>query len=376
MPDDILENYIAQHIEASPDPEIRFSWHGGEPTLLGLDYFRKIVELQQRHGHKKRIVNGIQTNGTLLTEDWCRFLAKEGFSVGISIDGPGEMHDKLRLTKKGKPTHWQAMRGFNLLRRQGITPDILCVINAQNVQHPMEIYRFFKEIKARYIGFLPLVEHQQNSEKGVSSISVPAEEFGKFLCAVFDEWQNRDIGKIKVQIFEETAKTAFDQEHELCIFRKTCGDVPVIEHNGDFFSCDHFVDAEHHLGNIRENALIELLENPEQIAFGRNKLDRLPRYCHNCEVLAMCNGECPKNRFIRAPDGEEGLNYLCAGYKLFFNHSLPFVKELVALWRGQTIERQIQAKDAVANPARSKTGRNDPCPCGSGKKYKKCCLGK
>ena len=377
MPEDILEEYMAQHILASPDPVIRFSWHGGEPTVLGLDYFRKIVEVQKKYKDPKRpIVNGIQTNGTLLTEEWCRFLAKEAFSIGLSLDGPQEMHDQYRLTKDGKPTHKQAMRGYNRLRQQGMTPDILCVVNAHNVQYPLQVYRFFKQIKARYIGFLPLVEPQPKAENGVSPASVPAEAFGKFLCAVFDEWQDRDIGRIKVQIFEEAAKTAFDQEHDLCIFRQTCGDVPVIEHNGDFFSCDHFVDPAHQLGNIRDSPLLELLEMPELIAFGREKSDALPRYCRTCEVLDMCHGECPKNRFIRTPDGEEGLNYLCAGYKLFFNHCRAFVNELASLWRRQTLEPQRQGKGVEGNPVRAKIGRNDPCFCGSGKKYKKCCLGK
>ncbi|MBU2497980.1 MAG: anaerobic sulfatase maturase [Proteobacteria bacterium] len=377
MPEDTLEDYIVQHIDASPDSVINFSWHGGEPTLLGIDYFRKIIALQRKHKPPdRRITNGMQTNGTILSEEWCRFLAKEGFSVGLSLDGPQEMHDKYRLTKDGKPTHKQVMRGFKLLRQQGITPDILCVVNAHNVQYPTSVYRFFKEIEAQYIGFLPLVELQPEAENGVSPITVPAEAFGEFLCTIFDEWQDRDIGQVKVQIFEEAAKTAFEQEHELCLFRQTCGDIPVMEYNGDCFSCDHFVNADHHLGNIRETPLIELLESPKLIAFGQDKLNTLPHYCQGCEVLAMCHGECPKNRFIRTPDGEEGLNYLCAGYKRFFNHSRPFVRELAALWRRQTLEQQKPNAEGGAHPVRTKTGRNDPCPCGSGKKYKKCCLGK
>ncbi len=377
MPEDILEEYISRHIDACPDPLIRFSWHGGEPTVLGLEYFRKIVEIQKKYKDPERpILNGIQTNGTLLTEEWCRFFAKEGFSVGLSLDGPKEMHDYYRLHKDGKPTHEQAMRGYNRLRRQGVTPDILCVVHAHNVQYPLQIYRFFKQIKARYIGFLPLVEPQPDAENGVSPATVPAEAFGRFLCAIFDEWQDRDIGRIKVQIFEEAAKTALDQAHDLCIFRPTCGDVPVIEHNGDFFSCDHFVDPAHLLGNIRDSPLLELLETPELIAFGRNKSNALPRYCRTCEVLDMCHGECPRNRFIRTPEGEEGLNYLCAGYRLFFNHCRAFVRELAGLWRQQTLEPQRPRKRSGVNPARVKIGRNDPCFCGSGKKYKKCCLGK
>ncbi len=377
MPDDILEEYIVQHIDASSDSLIMFSWHGGEPTVLGLDYFRKIVDVQKKVKYpEKHLINGIQTNGTLLTEEWCRFMAKEGFSIGLSLDGPQEIHDRYRRTRGGKPTHEEVMRGYNLLRQQGITPDILCVVNAHNVNYPARVYRFFKEIGARYISFLPMVEPEPGAENGVSPITVPAKAFGDFLCTIFDEWKTRDIGRIKVQLFEETAGTAIGREHELCIFRRTCGDVPVLEYNGDFFSCDHFADSGHRLGNIRETPLIELLESPDLIAFGRNKLDKLPHYCQECEVRTMCNGECPKNRFIRTPDGEEGLNYLCAGYKRFFKHSLPFVKELTALWRGQTPERKMRPAGGGADPLRAKTGRNDPCPCGSGKKYKKCCLGK
>lgn len=378
MPDDILEEYIIQHIEASPEPVIHFSWHGGEPTVLGLDYFRKIAALQRKHlPPNRRIANGMQTNGTLLDEDWCRFLAAEGFAVGLSLDGPQEMHDRHRVAKDQKPTYEQTMRGYNFLQRHRISTDILCVVNAHNVQYPIQVYRFFKEIKAQYVTFLPLVEPQPDTESGASHRTVPAEALGVFLCAIFGEWMSQDIGRIKVQIFEEAARTAFEQEHSLCIFRPTCGDVPVIEHNGDFFSCDHFVDAEHHLGNIQETPLVELLESPAQRTFGQAKLDTLPRYCRACEVRAMCNGGCPKNRFLQTPDGEEGLNYLCAGYKRFFTYFRPFITEVSALWRQQqTLERQmpqVQATDVRTPP---KTGRNDPCPCGSGLKYKKCCLGK
>ena len=377
MPDDILENYIVQHIRAYPDPVINFSWHGGEPTVLGLDYFRKIVALQRKHTPPHRsITNGMQTNGTLIDEQWCRFLAAEGFAVGLSLDGPQEMHDRYRLTKDRKPTHKQAMRGYQLLRRHGIPCDILCVVNAYNVQYPTRVYQFFKQIEAQYVSFLPLVEPQPEVEGGVSHRTVPAEAFGEFLCTIYDEWLSRDIGRIQVQIFEETARTALGHEHTLCIFRKTCGDVPVIEHNGDFFSCDHFVEVEHRLGNIRETPLVELLESPAQRAFGQAKRDTLPRYCRTCEVLAMCNGGCPKDRFIQTPDGEAGLNYLCAGYKRFFTHCRPFVQELSALRRRQSLEGQTPPMQATGAKASPKIGRNDPCPCGSGLKYKKCCMGK
>jgi len=376
MPDDILEEYIVQHIDASPDPVISFSWHGGEPTVLGLDYFRKIVALQRKHQpSKRRVTNGIQTNGTLLDEDWCRLLAAKGFAVGLSLDGPQQMHDRYRVTKDQKPTYEQTMRGYKLLQQHRINCDILCVVNAHNVQYPTQVYRFFKQIKAPYVSFLPLVEPQPDAEGGASPRSVSAAAWGDFLCTIFDEWMRQDVGQVKVQIFEEAARTAFGQEHALCIFRKTCGDIPVIEHSGDFFSCDHFVDAEHRLGNIRETPLVELLESPAQRAFGQAKLATLPRYCQACEVRGMCNGGCPKNRFLQTPDGEAGLNYLCAGYKRFFTSCRPFVAELAALWRRHTPERQRPPVRATGARTHPQTGRNDPCPCGSGKKYKQCCLG-
>jgi uncharacterized protein len=372
MDDDILEEYIRQHIDASPGSVISFSWHGGEPTILGLDYFRKIVALQRKHQPPhRRIVNGMQTNGTLLDEEWCLFLAEEGFVVGISLDGPAEMHDRYRVTWDHHPTHRLAMRGYRLLEQHRVPCNILCVVHAQNVHHPTEVYRFFKQLDAHYIEFLPLVEPQAAEERGVSRRTVDAEAFGHFLCTVFDEWKAQDVERVHVQIFEEVARTALGQEHALCIFRKACGDVPVLEHNGDFFSCDHFVNPEHRLENIRKKPLVDLLDSRAQREFGQAKWDTLPRRCQACEVLEFCHGGCPKDRILQTPDGEAGLNYLCAGYKRFFTHCQPFVAELSALWRRQSLEKPIRTKEAGP-----KAGRNDPCPCGSGKKYKKCCLGK
>ncbi len=377
MPDDVLEAYIRQHIDAYPEPVIRFSWHGGEPTLLGVDYFRKIVALQRKYQPPdQHIFNGIQTNGTLMDEEWCRVFAEESFVIGLSLDGPQEMHDRFRLSKDQESTFDQTMLGYELLQKHGIHCDILCVVNAHNVLHPLEVYRFFKHLDAPYITFLPMVERQSDAKNGVSPHTMRPEAWGEFLCTIFDEWVDQDIGQIKVQIFEEATRTAFDQEHSLCIFRPVCGDIPVIEHNGDFYSCDHYVDAEHHLGNIGKIPLVELLESPAQRSFGQSKLDTLPRFCLECEVRAMCNGECPKNRFIQTPDGEAGLNYLCAGYKRFFNHCRPFIEEVAALWRRQTLIQQTTSEHRAHLRAGPKIGRNDPCPCGSGLKYKKCCLGK
>lgn len=378
MTDDLLEKYILQHIEASSNPVISFEWHGGEPTVLGLEYFRKIVSLQRKHQPLGRqITNGIQTNGTLIDEEWSHFLATERFSVGLSLDGPRELHDRYRVTKGQKATHKQVMSGFRLLQQHGVCCYILCAVHDQNVHYPTAVYRFFKEIGAQYLQFLPVVEPRKDTGNGVSYQTVPAEAFGSFLCTIFDEWVRHDIGRITVQIFDEAARPAFGVEHSLCIFRETCGNIPVLEHNGDFFSCDHFVGPEHYMGNISETPLVDMLESSIQRKFGHIKWDALPRYCKECEVRAMCNGGCPKDRFMRTPDGEDGLNYLCAGFKHFFTYSKSKLLKLASLWRdGQPIEKLmdlVRAEDTKVSP---QTGRNDPCPCGSGRKYKKCCLGK
>jgi uncharacterized protein len=336
MPEILLEEYIVQHIEASSEPVIRFSWHGGEPTILGLDYFRKIVALQEKHKPANQLIlNGMQTNGTLLNNEWGRFLGNQAFSVGLSLDGPREIHDLFRVTKEGKPTFDKTLRGYEILKKHGVPTDILCVVNSHNAKYPLEVYHFFKKIHASYISFLPAVEKRTEVEDSLDRLSVSPELWGEFLCTVFDEWIGQDIGKINVQIFEEAARTAFGQEHSLCIFRPVCGDIPVIEHNGDFYSCDHFVDKTHRLGNIIETPLKQLLESPAQRAFGRAKQDTLPHYCRECDVRDMCNGGCPKNRFVKTPDGEEGLNYLCKGYKRFFSHCRPWVDEVAAEWRRQ-----------------------------------------
>ena len=338
MSEDLLEEYIVQHIAASLGPDIFFSWHGGEPTVAGLQYFQRIVEIQQKHRPENcTIINGIQTNGTLLDDDWCRFLATENFMVGISLDGPEELHSIYRCYKDGQSSFEKTIRGFQLLKSYGINCEILCVVNAQNVIHPLRVYRFFKELQAEFISFLPLVEKLPSGENRVSERSVPAKAFGEFLIAIFDEWKAFDIGKIKIQIFEEAIRTAFDLEHTLCIFKKTCGGVPVVEHNGDFYSCDHYVDPNHLLGNIHETTLVELLESTSQNEFGQEKLRSLPDFCLKCEVRQMCNGACPKDRFIETPDGEPGLNYLCEGYKLFFNHCKPFVDQVAEVWRESPI---------------------------------------
>lgn len=304
--------------------------------MAGIDFYRKVLRLQSVYKPAgKTIVNGIQTNGTLINDEWSRFFAEENFQIGISIDGPAEFHNACRRTKDGSTTWQKVNKGFQLLKKHGVVPEILCVVNAYNVKHPVIIYEFFKQMGARFITFLPLVEPEKGSATGVSIDSVPSEDFGYFLSAIFDEWLENDIGKIKIQIFEEAARTAFDLEHTLCIFKINCGGVPVVEHNGDFYSCDHYVNADHLLGNITDHSLTYFLENKRQKAFGRAKNVTLPKYCIECEVRSMCNGECPKNRFILTPDGDPGLNYLCKGYKYFFNYCRPFVEAIATAWKNQ-----------------------------------------
>jgi uncharacterized protein len=324
---DLLEKYIIQHIETTTDDLILFSWHGGEPTLAGIDFYRKAVEIQKKHlPIGKKLLNGIQTNGTLINDEWCRFLKSENFLVGISMDGPEEFHDRFRLKNNGQGTFNEVLRGYQLLQRYEITTEILCVVNAVNAEYPQEVYQLFKSLNAGFITFLPLVERISGSKTEVTESTVSPKAFGKFLVQIFDVWIENDIGKVTVQIFEEVLRAAFDKEHTICIFKENCGGVPVIESNGDLYSCDHFVNFEHLLGNISERSVSDFLDSPEQIAFGKAKSSTLPEYCRNCEVLSMCNGECPKNRFIKTPAGEPGLNYLCAGYKLFFKHCVPFVE--------------------------------------------------
>lgn len=335
MDNDLLREYIIQHIAATTEEIILFSWHGGEPMLAGIEFYRNAVAIQKQHLLPgKKLVNGIQTNGTLLDEEWCRFLSKEGFLVGISLDGTEEWHNQFRTSRKGDGTFQMVIKGLKLLQKYGITYEILCVVNSKNVNYPLQVYRFFKELGSKYITFLPLVVQQPGTPSIVSSASVPPAEFGRFLMAIFDEWVDQDINNIQIQIFEEAIRTAFNQEHILCVFKENCGGVPVVEHNGDFFACDHFVDRSHLFGNIGKSSLATLLDSPQQKAFGMAKSLTLPQYCRQCPVLNMCHGECPKNRFNETLDGEPGLNYLCEGYKAFFTHIQPFVWALKQLMAG------------------------------------------
>ena len=335
MADDLLESYIIQHIQASTDPVIRFSWHGGEPALLGLDRFQKIVSIQKKHcPGNRRIANGIQTNGILLNREWCRFLAEEDFSVGLSLDGVASIHDQFRLDMGAAPTHSRVLEAYECLRELNVATECLCVVHAGTVRRAIETYDFFRSIDVPYLTFLPLVEHSASGR--ASARSVPSESWGEFLISIFDRWLERDIGRIKIQIFEEALRSAFGLPHTLCILRPTCGGVPALECNGDLYCCDHFRTAVHLLGNILDTDLGNLLDSAQLRDFGSAKQDTLPEFCRQCEVLDMCNGGCPKNRFARTPEGAPGLNYLCSGYKNFFTHCRPFADVLSEVWRNQS----------------------------------------
>ncbi len=334
MSEELLEKYVMQHIKATTEDIITFSWHGGEPLMAGIGFYRNAVALQRKYKPaEKSIINGLQTNGTLLNEEWCQFLAEENFTVGLSIDGPGDMHNMNRRNRHGGNTLFDVLRGFTLLKKHRIVPEILCVVNAGNVRSPLVVYDFIKHLAPNYVAFLPLVEPDPGSPSGASGNSVTSVDFGIFLSSVFDVWVQKDIGEIKIQIFEEAFRIAFNQLHTLCIFKRNCGGVPVIEHTGDFYSCDHYVNNDHLLGNLKENSISFYLDSDKQKAFGSAKSNTLPNYCLKCEVLSSCNGECPKNRFIKSPDGESGLNYLCSGYKYFFNHCRPFVEAISVAWK-------------------------------------------
>jgi uncharacterized protein len=329
MAEDLLERYIAQRLEASPGPTTHFEWHGGEPTLLGVEYFRLVARLQREHCPPGRTVtNGIQTNGLLLDEAWARFLGQEGFSVGLSLDGPADLHDALRRTAGGGATHTRVTAAFHLLKRHGVFCNALCVLHAGNVREPDRVYDFFRGLGATHLQFLPLVAP---GEGGVSAQTAQPEAIGDFLCRVFDRWLREDVGRIVIQTFDEALRPIYGIAHALCVHRETCGDVAVLEHDGGLYMCDHFVDADHLVGNLRQRPLADLVADPRLARFGADKRDRLPRTCRECDVLAACNGGCPKDRSAAlTPDGEPGLNYLCPAYKRFFRHSRPGLGRLAA----------------------------------------------
>jgi uncharacterized protein len=421
MPDAILETFIRDYIAAQDVPVVTFAWQGGEPTLLGLDYFRRVVELQRRHAAGRRIDNAIQTNGILVDDEWAAFFAENRFLTGVSIDGPRELHDGYRVDRGGAPTFDRVMRGIDALKRNGAAFNTLTVVHRENARAPLDVYRFLKDAGSGFLQFIPIVERVNipsggvpagrkslrpdgNSSRSnclgasmdagmpahagphlaepglagvgrVTAWSVDPSDWGAFLCAIFDEWVRRDVGRVFVQTFDVALESWYRGEASLCIFGETCGRALAVEHNGDLYSCDHYVFPAFRLGNITDTPVGDLVSSPAQRRFGEAKRDTLPGFCRRCVVRFACNGECPKNRFMTTPDGEPGLNYLCAGYKRFFTHIDSAMRFMASQLARELAPADVMEWVAARDRGRADAaaGRNDPCPCGSGKKFKKCC---
>ena len=338
MSDEMLEQFTREYIEAQTMNQVLFTWHGGEPLLRSIDFYRKALSLQQKYAGGRRIANVIQTNGTLLTDEWCEFFAQNHWLVGISIDGPQPDHDHYRLTAAGKPSWKKVMQGIKLLKKHGVEWNAMAVVNAYNANHPLEFYRFFKENGCQFLQFTPIVERLTRHEDGrtlasladkdeisLSEASVAPEQWGYFLCAIFDEWVRKDVGKIFVEIFDCTLANWMGISPGICAYSKECGHAGVMEHNGDVYSCDHFVFPEYKLGNIRDHSLIDMLYGEQQQEFSRLKHSSLPRQCKECDMEFACHGECPKNRFMKDKYGDSGLNYLCPGYYHYYQHVAPYM---------------------------------------------------
>lgn len=338
MSDEMLEQFTREYIEAQTMNQVLFTWHGGEPLLRSIDFYRKALSLQQKYAGGRRIDNVIQTNGMLLTDEWCEFFAQNHWLVGISIDGPQPDHDHYRLTAAGKPSWQKVMQGIKLLKKHGVEWNAMAVVNAYNANHPLEFYRFFKENGCQFLQFTPIVERLTRHEDGrtlasladkdeisLSEASVAPEQWGYFLCAIFDEWVRKDVGKIFVEIFDCTLANWMGISPGICAYSKECGHAGVMEHNGDVYSCDHFVFPEYKLGNIRDHSLIDMLYGEQQQEFSRLKHSSLPRQCKECDMEFACHGECPKNRFMKDKYGDSGLNYLCPGYYHYYQHVAPYM---------------------------------------------------
>lgn len=359
MSDEMLELFTREYIEAQTMNQVLFTWHGGEPLLRSIDFYRKALSLQQKYAGGRHIDNVIQTNGTLLTDEWCEFFAQNHWLVGISIDGPQPDHDHYRLTAAGKPSWQKVMQGIKLLKKHGVEWNAMAVVNAYNANHPLEFYRFFKENGCQFLQFTPIVERLTRHEDGrtlasladkdeipLSEASVTPEQWGYFLCAIFDEWIRKDVGKIFVEIFDCTLANWMGVSPGICAYSKECGHAGVMEHNGDVYSCDHFVFPEYKLGNIRDHSLIDMLYGEQQQEFSRLKHSSLPRQCKECDMEFACHGECPKNRFMKDKYGDSGLNYLCPGYYHYYQHVAPYMdymkQELMAQRPPSNIMKVVQ----------------------------------
>ncbi len=338
MSEDLLEKFIDEYITSQTMPQVLFTWHGGEPLMRPISFYKKAVELQKKYARGRTIDNSIQTNGTLLTDEWCRFFKENNFLVGVSIDGPQEFHDEYRKNKQGQPSFAKVMKGIELLKKHGVEYNAMAVVNDFNADYPLEFYHFFKEIDCHYIQFTPIVERIsqradglslsspiQNEKAELTDFSVSPEQWGNFLCAIFDEWVREDVGNYYIQLFDSTLANWIGEQPGVCSMAKNCGHAGVMEYNGDVYSCDHFVFPEYKLGNLYSNTLVEMMYSDKQTKFGEAKSKTLPTQCKECEFLFACNGECPKNRFTFTETGEPGLNYLCKGYHKFFKHIAPYM---------------------------------------------------
>ena len=347
MTDEMLEQFTREYIEAQTMPQVLFTWHGGEPLMRSIDFYKKALALQKKYANGKQIDNVIQTNGTLLTDEWCEFFAQNHWLVGISVDGPQEYHDHYRVTPAGKPSWEKVMQGISLLKKHRVEWNAMAVVNAYNAEHPLEFYHFFRDNGCQYLQFTPIVERLTEHEDGrtlasladdreipLADASVTPAQWGNFLCTIFDDWVRHDVGKMFVEIFDCTLANWMGVLPGICAYSKECGHAGVMEHNGDVYSCDHFVFPEYKLGNIREQSLIDMLYGEKQQAFSRLKHTSLPRQCKECDMEFACHGECPKNRFEKDKYGEQGLNYLCQGYYQYYTHVATYMdfmkRELLA----------------------------------------------
>lgn len=337
MSEELLERFVGEYIGSQTMSQILFTWHGGEALMRPIGFYKKAVELQKKYARGRQIENAIQTNGLLLSDEWCLFFKENNFLVGISIDGSQEFHDAYRRDKTNRPSFHRVMAGIELLKKHDVEFNCMAVVNDCNANHPVGFYNFFKKIECRFIQFTPIVERlkssshpflklARNSEQAeLAPFSVPAKKWGEFLCKTFDEWIKEDVGTVFIQIFDSTLANWVGEQPGVCTLAKTCGHAGVMEFNGDVYSCDHFVFPEYLLGNIRSTPLAGMMYGSRQQTFGRNKFDLLPRQCRECEFLFACYGECPKNRFIKDKYGNPGLNYLCEGYYRFFEHVAPYM---------------------------------------------------
>jgi len=393
MSEATLEEYIRQLLESHRTPSVTVAWQGGEPTLMGLPFFRRAMEFVEKHRRAgQEVCHTFQTNGILLDDEWCAFFKQHSVLVGLSVDGPQETHDRYRVTRTGKGTFDLVMRGLSCLRKHGVEYNILCTVNAANQDHGRRVYRFFRdELHATWMQFIPIIERATQDTLPIANLgwsdrpgqhrilytqtgslvtdrSVGGRQYGQFLIDIFEEWVRHDVGQIYVQLFDVTLDAYFGR-YTLCIHAPTCGIGPALEHNGDLYSCDHFVEPGFRLGNIHQTHMLELITSPQQRKFGLDKRDTLTSQCRNCEVRQLCNGGCPKDRFVMSRDNEPGQNYLCEGLELFYKHTRPAMQTMAALLRAEQPAAQVmqwvRAQDA-------KRGRNDPCSCGSGSKFKRC----